>query len=175
MAGPTNVSGAVEAASYTTVFGSLAEYTKGGVELINDDPRHYAFSNVFEVASTSKPWELVAVGKNMEYVLEVVRAEGTSEWRTASHDQFALCMDGSVEIEFRTLASTVAEGDEGSRAITGEPGERMGRVVLSHGHQGLLPRGAAYRMSAASASVVLIQTIAGPDTKFRWSEICQTS
>lgn len=173
--GTTNRSGAVEASSYTTVFGSLDNYRKGGVELINDDPRHYAFSNVFEVASMSKPWELVAVGKNMEYVLEVARAEGTSEWRTASHDQFAVCMDGRVEVEYRTLEAKVAEGDEGSRAITGEPGEKMGRVVLGRGHQALLPAGAAYRMSAEKPSVLMIQTIAGPDTQFRWAEICQTA
>ena len=49
---------------------------------------------MFEVASASKPYEKVAVGKNMQYVLEVLRAEGTSEWRTASHDEFALVMDG---------------------------------------------------------------------------------
>ena len=66
--------GAVEKESYTTVFGSLDSYNKGGVELINDDARHYAFSNVFEVAAKSKPWEKVAVAKNFEYVLEAVRA-----------------------------------------------------------------------------------------------------
>jgi hypothetical protein len=76
--------GAYEAESYVTRFGSLDDYDKGGVEIINDDPRHYAFSNVFEVAATSKPYEKVAVAKNMEYVLEAIRAEGVSAWRTAS-------------------------------------------------------------------------------------------
>jgi hypothetical protein len=33
-----------------TRFGSLELYEKGGVEVINDDPRNYAFSNIFEVA-----------------------------------------------------------------------------------------------------------------------------
>ena len=78
--------GGVEKSSYATRFGSLDDFDKGGVELVNDDARHYAFSNVFDVASRSKPWEKVAVGKNMEYVLEAVRAEGVSEWRTAAHD-----------------------------------------------------------------------------------------
>ena len=176
MAGTTNASGAVEAASYTTVFGSLADYTKGGVELINDDPRHYAFSNVFEVASTSKPWEQVAVGKNMEYVLEAVRAEGVSEWRTAAHDEFAVCLDGEVTLDLVKLdASPLGEGSEGSIAIDGEPiGARMGRVYLKRGHQALLPAGAAYRFTATVTGVLLIQTIAGPDTQFRWAEICQT-
>ncbi|MGD9991452.1 hypothetical protein, partial [Pseudonocardia sp.] len=87
-----------ESDSYETRFGSLAAYTKGRLELINDDARHYAFSNVFEVASRSAPYEKVAVGRNMEYVLEAVRAEGVSSWRTAAHDEFVLVMDGEVEI-----------------------------------------------------------------------------
>ncbi|HEY4610741.1 MAG TPA: hypothetical protein VIH06_16100, partial [Ilumatobacteraceae bacterium] len=67
---------------YVTKFGSLADYDKGSIELINDQAKNYAFSNIFEVANASKPWEKVAVGKNMQYVLEAIRAEGTSEWRT---------------------------------------------------------------------------------------------
>ena len=37
-----------------TVFGSLNNYEKGGVQVIDDDPKHYVFSNVFEVASKSE-------------------------------------------------------------------------------------------------------------------------
>ena len=59
--------GAVE---YTTVFGSLDSYDKGTIEIIDDDPKHYAFSNMFEVAATSAPYEKVAVGKNQQYVVE---------------------------------------------------------------------------------------------------------
>src|SRR3989440_12160457 len=98
----TTVAGAQrgkERSSYVTRFGSLERYEKGGVEIINDDPRHYAFSNVFEVASMSEPYEKVAVGKNMDYVLEAVRAEGVSGWRTAAHDEFALVLDGEVVID----------------------------------------------------------------------------
>src|SRR5262245_22904066 len=144
-------SGAMEAASYTTRFASLDDYEKGGVELVNDDPRHYAFSNVFEVASISAPYEQVAVGKNMEYVLECVRAEGRSGWRTAAHDQFALCMDGEVVIELvKTGEGQAAAADvEGSVAVDGEPtGPRMGRIVVRRGHQALLAAGAAYRFDA---------------------------
>ena len=65
-----------------TRFGSLEHYEKGGVEVINDDPRNYAFSNIFEVASKSEPYEKVAVAKNLKYVLETIRAEGTSPWYT---------------------------------------------------------------------------------------------
>ena len=67
-----------------TRFGSLAHYEKGGVLVINDDPRNYAFSNIFEVASKAEPYEKVAVGKNLKYVLEAIRAEGTSPWYAAS-------------------------------------------------------------------------------------------
>jgi hypothetical protein len=171
------VGGGVERSSYTTVFGALDHFDKGGVELINDDARHYAFSNVFEVASTSKPWEKVAVAKNFEYVIEAIRAEGQSEWRTAAHDEFALCMDGTVTIELVKLESSPLDaGAEGSIALAGEPvGQRMGRIQLSRGHQALLPAGAAYRFTAESPSVLLQQTIAGPDTQQRWAEICQTN
>ena len=49
-----------------TRFGSLEHYEKGGVEVINDDPRNYAFSNIFEAASKSEPYEKVAVAKNLK-------------------------------------------------------------------------------------------------------------
>lgn len=175
MGNPTK-GGGVEHGSYTTVFGSLSSYEKGGVELINDDARHYAFSNVFEVASKSKPWEKVAVAKNFEYVLEVIRAEGTSPWRTAAHDEFAVCMDGEVTVELVKLdASPLPADAEGSVALDGEPvGQRMGRIFLKRGHQALLPAGAAYRFVSENPGVLMMQTIAGPDTQFRWSEICQT-
>ena len=34
-------------------------------------------------------------------LLEVIRAEGTSEWRTCAHDESALVMDGEVTVELR--------------------------------------------------------------------------
>ena len=39
---------------YETRFGSMADYDKGGVEIIDDDPKNYVFSNLFEVAATSR-------------------------------------------------------------------------------------------------------------------------
>jgi len=160
--------------AYTTRFGSLDDYTKGGIDVIDDTPRNYAFSNMFEVAGASKPWEKVAVGKNMEYVLEVIRAEGTSEWRTCAHDEFPLVVDGEVTIElFKPDVSLVPADKNGSIRVEVLPaGRPMGRMVLRRGHQALLPAGAAYRMSAATPSVVLLQTIAGDDTIYRWAEIC---
>jgi hypothetical protein len=162
-------------ARYTTRFGSLLDYDKGGVEVIDDEPEHYAFSNVFEVAANAKAWEKVAVGKNQQYVLEAVRAEGTSEWRTAAHDESALVMDGAVTVELVKLeASPVPADKTGSVRLDGEPqGRPMGRIVARRGHMVLLPAGAAYRFSADEPGVILLQTIDGDDTVYRWAEIIQ--
>ncbi|HKN49799.1 MAG TPA: hydroxyquinol 1,2-dioxygenase [Actinomycetota bacterium] len=161
--------------TYVTRFGSLDQYEKGGVEVIDDDPRHYAFSNIFEVASMSKPYEKVTVGKNLEYVLEAIRADGTSEWRVAAHDEFALVMDGEVEIRFvKPDQPLVAEDKEGSIRVEVEPaGSPMGYVLARRGHMTLLPAQVAYRFSAERPGVILLQTIQGDDTIERWAEICQ--
>jgi hypothetical protein len=160
---------------YTTVFGRLDNYTKGGVEIINDDPKNYVFSNMFDVASRAKPWQKVAVAKNQQYVLEAIRAEGTSEWRVTPHDEFALVVDGDVVIELLDPTSPLVEPTEsGSRAVEGNPeGTPMGTVYAGRGHMTLLPAGRCYRMSAQKPSVVLLQTIQGPDTIERWADICQ--
>lgn len=160
--------------TYVTRFGSLESYKKGGIEVVDDDPKHYAFSNMFEVASMSKPWEKVAVGKNMEYVLEVIRAEGISEWRTCAHDEFPLVMDGEVRLDLVKLDTPMVPADKnGSVRIDGEPaGRPMGHIILRRGHQALLPANSAYRFTATSPSVILLQTILGDDTIERWADIC---
>jgi hypothetical protein len=160
--------------NYVTRFGSLDDFEKGSIEIIDDDPKHYAFSNIFEVANASRPWEKVAVGKNMDYVVEVIRAEGTSEWRTAAHDEFPLVLDGEVTIELVKLDEPAVPADKnGSVALGGEPvGRPMGRIVCRRGHMALLPANAAYRMSAERPSVVILQTTLGDDTIERWAEIC---
>jgi hypothetical protein len=159
---------------YATKFGSLTDYEKGGIDLIDDDPKRYAFSNIFEVASAAAPYEKVAVGKNMQYVLEVVRAEGTSEWRTCAHDEFALVLDGEVEVRLVRLDTPAVPADkQGSVRIAGEPaGTPMGRIVARRGHMVLLPANAAYRFHADHPGVILLQTILGDDTVERWAEIC---
>ncbi|MGH6989326.1 MAG: hydroxyquinol 1,2-dioxygenase [Stellaceae bacterium] len=159
-----------------TVFGSLANYQKGGVAIINDDPRNYVFSNVFEVAEKSKPYERVAVGKNFKYVIECVRAEGQSPWYACAHDEFALVLDGEVEIRLvKPLKPLVPEDKEGAIPLEAAPdGCKMGRVVARRGHMTLLPKGAAYQFAAAKPAVMTIQTIEGDVTIQRWSEICQT-
>ncbi|MFD4599792.1 hypothetical protein ACFWPQ_17395 [Streptomyces sp. NPDC058464] len=172
--------GAVQHASYPTKFASLSAYEKGGVELVADDARHYAFSNIYEVASKTAAWDRVAVAKNWEYVLETVRAEGTSPWYTASHDEFAICMDdagGEVLVELVKLEAPVASDDvEGAMLVEGEPvGPKMGRIHLKRGHQALLPKGAAYRfVKDGDPGVLLMQTIGGALTQYRWADICQT-
>lgn len=164
---------------FRTVFGSLENYIKGEIEIINDDPKNYAFSNVFEVAARSSPYEKIVVGKNREYVIETIRAEGTSDWFTAQHDEFALLMDGVLEIylvkpdERKRISES---GTAGSIRMPGRPaGKTMGRMKLQRGHQALLPEGVAYRfVSVAGIGVIVLQTILGPHSVEKWSEICYT-
>lgn len=159
-----------------TVFGSLNDYVKGDLEIIDDDPKHYAFSNVFEVASKSKPYEKVVVGMNLGYVLEAVRAEGTSPWFAAAHDEFAIVLDGQVEVSLVKLDDPDAiapPGKQGTVLVKGEPaGRKMGWIKAGKGHQVLLPKGAAYRFSAAQPGVMLLQTILGDLSVQKWAEIC---
>jgi hypothetical protein len=165
-----------EQMAFHTVLGSLSDYEKGHIEIINDNPKYYVFSNVFEVASKSKPYEKVAVAKNLEYVIEAIRAEGTSGWMACSHDEFVVVMDGEVEVEYVKLdhADAVAPGSkEGTVAVQGEPkGKRMGSIRLKRGHQALLPKGAAYRFKAARPSAMIQQTVLGGLTVQKWGEIC---
>ena len=163
---------------HRTRFGSLRSYEKGGVDVIHDDAKNYVFSNIFDVASKARPYEKVAVGKNIEYVIEAIRAEGTSGWRAPAQDEFALVMDGEVEIRLLKLDNpqVVPAGTQGSIALTGTPaGRRMGVVRARRGHMTLLPVGAAYQFHAAQPGVVLLQTLAGQDTVERWAEICQVA
>lgn len=161
---------------FVTRFGSLKDFDKGHIEIINDNPKYYVFSNVFEVANGAKPYEKVAVAKNLEYVIEAIRAEGTSGWMAASHDEFCIVMDGQVDVEFVKLDNPDAvapASKEGTVAVQGEPkGKRMGSIRLGHGHQALLPKGAAYRFSSAGTSVMVQQSILGDLTVQKWGEIC---
>jgi hypothetical protein len=160
-----------------TYFASLESYRKGDIELISGSKKEYAFSNIFEVADTSKPYERVAVGRNLEYVQEAVRAEGVSPWYVCAHDEFVICMDGEVTIEYVKLDAPrefVPEGKNGAVQVTGEPkGKRMGSITLRRGHQALLNKDCAYRFSAkGKPGVLLIQTILGDVTVQKWADIC---
>src|SRR5262245_14048416 len=161
---------------YTTVFGSLSNYQKGSIEIISGSAKHYVHSNVFEVASKSKPYEKVVVGKNLEYVIETLRAEGTSPWFACGHDEFAVCVDGTVEVHYVKLdepSAVIPQGKEGTvRAGESPKGKKMGYVTLKRGHQALLPAGAAYQFRSPSPGVVLLQTIKGDLSVEKWGEIC---
>ncbi len=160
---------------HQTRFGSIEKYEKGGVQVINDDPTNYVFSNIFEVASKSEPYEKVAVGKNLKYVLEAVRAEGTSAWYAAGHDEAAIVMDGEVEIRLvKPDTPLVSEDHEGTTMLEGNPkGRRMGHIIARRGHMALLPKGAAYQFRATTPAVILLQTLRGDLTVERWKDICQ--
>jgi len=167
--------------TFKTTFGSLADYRKGRVEVIDDDPKNYVFSNVFEVASRARPWERVAVAKNFEYVIEAMHAAGESPYWTARHDEFVVCMDGEAELELYKLdePAPAASGRDGAHRLDAPPagklpGRKMGRIVLGRGHMALLPKQSAYRFRAARPSALMVQTIEGPETILRWAEICQT-
>ncbi len=160
-----------------TEFGSLKRWEKGGVSTISANPKHYVFSNVFEVASKSKPYEKVAVGQNLKYALEAVRAEGTSPWFAANNDEAAIVMDGDIEIHLiKPFQPVVPAGKEGAIRLNSEPkGKNMGWMKVKRGHMALLPKGAAYQFrNQGEPGVMLLQTIKGDLTVEKWGEICQT-
>lgn len=165
--------------TYQTRLGSLARYEKGGVQIIDDDVRHYAFSNCFEIASKARPWEKVVFGQNQIYVLETIRAEGTSPWYTRAHDEFALSMDGEVDIDLVKLEPSQQVPDaehNGAVLVEGEPkGPKMGWMRIKRGHQAMLPKNTAYRFRAGKPAVLVQQTCKGSLSVERWAEICQTA
>ena len=166
--------------AYRTKFGSLQHYEKGGVQSIADDVKNYAFSNCFEIASKSKPYEKVVFGQNQIYVLETIRAEGSSPWFTCAHDEFALSMDGEVEIHLVKLDAEQTVPDEnhnGAVLVKGEPrGKKMGWMKIKRGHQALLPKNTAYQFKVSGdPGVVILQTCKGDLSVERWADICQTA
>ena len=156
--------------------GNLESYDKGGIEIINDDPHNYAFSNLFEVASKSSPYERVVVALNNQYVLEAVRAEGESAWFAAPHDETVIIMDGQVEVTFiKPSENVVFDSDEGAIQLDKEPsGVKMGRIIGSGINHILLPKGSAYKFRAIKTAAMLMQGILGPLSNQKWSEICQS-
>jgi hypothetical protein len=163
--------------AYRTRLGSLEHFEKGGVQAIADDVRNYAFSNCYDIASRSKPYEKVVFGQNQIYVLETIRAEGESPWYTCAHDEFALCMDGEVDIDLVKLDAEQTVPDEnhnGAVLVKGAPrGAKMGWMRIRRGHQALLPKNTAYRLRAAKPGVVVLQTCKGDLSIERWAQICQ--
>jgi hypothetical protein len=167
------------AVTYHTKFGSLKSYEKGRVEPITDDVKHYVFSNCFEIANKSKPYERVVFGQNQIYVLEALRTEGVSPWYTCAHDEFALSMDGEVEIHLIKLGPGQTVKDEnknGAILVKGEPqGQKMGWMKIKRGHQGMLPKNSAYQFRSSRPGVIVMQTCKGDLSVEKWADICQTS
>ncbi|KWA03674.1 hypothetical protein [Burkholderia territorii] len=158
--------------AFHTVFGSLDNHARGEIEITSGSAKHYAFSNVFEIASKSAPYEKVVAGKNLEYVIEVLRTDGQSPWFACAHDEFVIQMDGEVRIDFIKLDNPPTTGRGTVSAGSQPAGREMGYVVLRKGHQALLPAGCAYRFAARKPGVALVQTVLGELSVEKWADIC---
>ena len=164
--------------STATRFASIDDYAKGGVEIIGEDaaPR-YLFSNMYEVAKQSRPWERVVVAKNLEFTIECARAEGDSPWFICAHDETCLVMQGDMEIHFIAVSdASIKPTPDATGAIrlgNAPTGAKIGHVRLGRGHLALLPANAAYQLRPRNVGVVLLQSIEGAESVQRWAEICQ--
>jgi hypothetical protein len=121
----------------------------------------------------------VVFGINQIYVLETLRAEGTSPWYTCAHDEFALCMDKEVDIFLIKLDPSQQIKDKeknGAVLVEGEPkGQPMGWMRIKRGHQALLPANTAYQFRAAKPAVIILQTCKGDLSVEKWADICQAA
>lgn len=160
---------------YKTAFASIDNYHKGGIQALVEDPKRYVFSNMFEIAATNAPYERIVAAINLDYTIEIARAEGTSPWFVCAHDEFVVAMDYDVEVHYVKLAddSIVDEDKDGAVKLNGTPdGQKMGRIFLKRGHQALLPEKVAYRFQAAKPATLLIQSILGEASVEKWADIC---
>jgi hypothetical protein len=150
--------------------GSMAQYAKGGVDIVDprENVRRYVFSNVYEIGARARPYEKLAVAKNGPYVVECIVAEGVMpKWYLRPHDEFLLCLEGEVRIDFIAPQTEIPPG--GHADI---PGEEIGYIIVREGNLCLLPQGVAYRLSANRRSLLLQQTKQSEDTLFAWEDIC---
>lgn len=166
--------------SANTVFATTENFVKGGVEITGkESPGHYLFSNMFEVAASAKAWDRIVLAKNLEFTIEVMRAEGSSPWFACGHDETALVVQGATSIHFlkpNDASDMPADDKDGAVILSSEPtGKKMGHVNAGCGHLSLLPGGAAYQFRADELSVVLIQSVLGDVSIEKWAEICQTA
>ena len=96
-------------------------------------------------------------------MLEAIRAEGTSPWFTASHDEAAMVMDGEVEIRLvkldRRSWPRITKAPRCSRAIP--TASRWATSSRRRGHMALLPERRGVSISRAKPGVILLQTIEG--------------
>lgn len=158
-----------------TKFGSIESYEKGTIEILQGTAKDYAFSNLFEVADNAKPFERIAIAKNFEYVVEVLRIEGSSSWYICKHDEFSLVMSGEVEVSFIEPEISNIPQSQGAVLLDDKPkGQFMGKIIAHQGHMVLLPQERAYRLSSRRNSVVIIQTLLGNQTIEKWKDICHS-
>ena len=166
------------AVTYQTQFGSLDRLRQGRRA---DDLRRRQELRVLQLLSRSRArasrTRRSCFGQNQIYVLECLRADGASPWYTCAHDEFALVMDGEVEIHLVKLQGEQIVPDaehNGAVLVKGEPkGAKMGWMKLTRGHQGMLPKNTAYQFKSAKPGVVVLQTCKGDLSIERWAQICQ--
>jgi hypothetical protein len=150
---------------------NMARYSKGGVDIV--DPREhvkrYVYSNVYEIGARATPYEKIAVAKNGPYVIECVVAEGIMpQWRLQPHDEFIVCLEGEVRVDFIEPRAELAAG-----AHADVPGESMGYIIVREGNLCLLPKGMAYKFSADKRSLLLQQAKQSDGTILAWETICE--
>jgi hypothetical protein len=154
----------------TPLSASMSSYSKGGVDIV--DPREhvkrYVYSNVYEIGARAKPYEKIAVARNGPYVVECVAAEGEmSTWRLQPHDEFIVCLEGEVRVDFIAPRTELPAGEHPN-----VPGEEMGYILVREGNLCLLPKGVAYRFSASRRALLLQQGKLSGETVLAWEQIC---
>jgi len=92
------------------------------------------FFNMYDSLEAMSPFEPVEVVGYESHVVELVRAEGDDQWKTASaDDELVQVIQGEVAVVFQENGRRVASG----RAVKGE--------IL------LLPQGLEYRLSGSGS------------------------
>ncbi|MCS6924720.1 MAG: hydroxyquinol 1,2-dioxygenase [Candidatus Binatia bacterium] len=151
--------------------GSMAHYSKGGVEIVDprENVRRYVYSNVYEIGARAQPYTKLAVARNGPYVVECIVAEGVMpQWSLRPHDEFLLCLEGEVRVDFIEPQTEMPPGSHPTVS-----GEEVGYIIIREGNLCLLPKGMAYRLSASRRSLLLQQTKQSEETVFAWEEICE--
>jgi len=149
---------------------TMARHEKGGVDIVDprENVKRYVYSNVYEIGTRAKPYEKLAVAKNGPYVVECIVAEGVMpQWRLQPHDEFLVCLEGEVRVEFIEPRVELPAGGH-----TEVPGETVGYIIVREGNLCLLPKGIAYQFSASRRSLLLQQAKQSEDTVFDWENIC---
>ena len=105
-----------------------------------------------------------------------MRAEGESEWFTASHDEFALAMDGEIEIHFHKAVGDeiVPESVDGTqkRRLTRRTARRWAMSSCVAAIKRSCRREASTSIAARKLGVIMLQTILGDNSVQKWAEIC---